>query len=185
MAPRIDAVLAGWLALAAAGAVVAQAASAAPAMSAAECEVWSRELGFARSVAEHDAAAFAAHAHPDAAFDAGKPDPLRGRARIVAAWADIVAGKGLLLSWYPTRVTIGGAPDVAWSSGPALFEWPDREPARRYAIGTYHSVWHRDADGTWRILFDEGAGMAPATAGDAARFRAQRRMACPAAPAAD
>jgi ketosteroid isomerase-like protein len=153
-------------------------------MSAAECEVWARELGFARSVAEHDAAAFAEHVHPDAAFNSGKPEPLRGRETVAAAWADIVAGKGLLLSWYPSRVTIGGVPDVAWSSGPALFEWPDRPPAQRYAIGTYHSVWHRDADGTWRIVFDEGAGMAPATEADAARFRAQRRVACPAPAAA-
>jgi ketosteroid isomerase-like protein len=156
----------------------------APSMSAAECEVWARELGFARSVAEHDAAAFAEHVNPDAAFNAGKPEPLRGRARIAAGWADIVAGKGLLLSWYPSRVTIGGVPDVAWSSGPALFEWPDRPAAQRYALGTYHSVWHRDADGTWRILFDEGAGMAPATEADAARFRAQRQVTCPAPAAA-
>lgn len=180
MGTRRQVALAAWLALATGGAASAQdAAPAAPSLAPAECEVWARELGFARSVAGHDAAAFAEHVDPGAAFNAGKPEPLRGRDRIVAAWADIIAGKGLLLAWYPTRVTIGGTPDVAWSSGPALFEWPDRAPAERYAIGTYHSVWRRDADGHWRILFDEGAGMAPATAEDAARFRAQRREACP------
>lgn len=182
MGTRRQVALAAWLALAAGGAASAQdAAPAAPSLAPAECEVWARELGFARSVAEHDAAAFAEHVDPDAAFNAGEPEPLRGRDRIVAAWADIIAGKGVLLAWYPTRVTIGGTPDVAWSSGPALFEWPDRAPVERYAIGTYHSVWHRDADGQWRILFDEGAGRAPATAEDAERFRAQRRIECPAA----
>ena len=32
----------------------------------AECAVWQRELSFARSVADHDAAAFAEHLHPQA-----------------------------------------------------------------------------------------------------------------------
>src|SRR5690606_25975571 len=128
----------------------------------AECEVWARELAFARSVADHDAAAFAGFVHPGAAFNAGQAAPLRGRADIVAAWSGLIEGKGLRLSWYPSRVTIGAASDVAWSSGPVLFEWPDRAPGQRYATGTYHSVWIRDADGRWRVLFDEGAGRAPA-----------------------
>ena len=34
-----------------------------PALSAPECEVWTRELGFARSVATHDAEAFAGLLH--------------------------------------------------------------------------------------------------------------------------
>ncbi len=150
-----------------------------PALSADECEVWQRELAFARSVAAHDAAAFAELVHPGAAFEAGQPKPLRGRDQVVAGWRDLIAGKGLRLSWYPSRVTIGGAADVAWSSGPVLFEWPDRPPEKRYATGTYHSVWTRDADGRWRVLFDEGAGRAPATADDAQRFRDQHPLACP------
>lgn len=152
-------------------------------LSPAECEVWERELGFARSVAIHDAAAFAEFVHPGAAFDAGQPEPVRGRDQVVAAWSGLIAGKGLRLSWYPSRVTIGAAPDIAWSSGPVLFEWPDRPPAERHAIGTYHSVWIRDTDGRWRVLFDEGAGRAPADAEAAQRFRAQAPRACPGATA--
>jgi ketosteroid isomerase-like protein len=147
-------------------------------LTASECEVWNRELAFAHSVATHDAAAFAELVHPGAAFESGQPQPLRGRAAIVDAWSGLIAGKGMRLSWYPSRVTIGGAADVAWSSGPVLFEWPDRPPEKRYATGTYHSVWTRDADGRWRVLFDEGAGRAPATAEDAERFRDQGPQAC-------
>lgn len=149
-------------------------------LTAAECEVWARELGFARSVAEHDAAAFASHLHPGAAFGSGQPQPLRGRDAVVAGWAHIIAGKGVSLDWYPTRVTIGDAEDVAWSSGPALFDWAATETApRRQALATFHSVWRKDADGTWRVLFDEGAGMRPATADDIAAFHAGRPARCP------
>ena len=143
-----------------------------------ECAVWARELSFAQSVADHDAVAFAAHLHADTAFNSGKPQPLRGRGVVTDAWGDIIAGKGLKLLWYPTRVTIGGPGDVAWSSGPALFEWTEREPAQRFAIGTYHSVWHKDADGVWRILFDEGAGIKPADEAAIRAYHAGREEDC-------
>lgn len=161
------------------GHLVAQDALTAPTLTAAECEVWARELSFAQSVADHDAVAFASHLHPQAAFNSGAAAPLRGSETIAAAWADIVAGKGLKLSWYPSRVTIGGPRDVAWSSGPALFEHLAPDAPQRYSIGTFHSVWHKGADGVWRVLFDEGAGRKPAAAADARAFHAARRAACP------
>lgn len=160
---------------------IAGARTLAPAavLTEAECQVWARELGFARSVAEHDAAAFAEHVHPQAAFNSAGPQPLRGREAVVAAWADIIAGKGLKLSWYPDRVTIGGPEGIAWSSGPALFEDLSPEAKQRFSVGTFHSVWHRDADGHWRVLFDAGAGRKPADAEAVRAFHAGRSERCP------
>lgn len=157
---------------------------ATPKLSPDECAVWARELSFAQSVADHDAAAFAAHLNADAAFGASRPAPTRGRDTITQRWGGIIEGKAVALEWYPTRVTIGpgtvgGAGDVAWSSGPSLFE--DRDPAtkQRYSLGAFHSVWHRDADGTWRVLFDDGVEPKAATETEVAAFRAARQTACP------
>jgi ketosteroid isomerase-like protein len=164
-------------------AAVAPAAEppAAPAarMTPAECEVWARELSFAQSVADHDAAAFAAHLEPDAAFAAESPQPQRGRDLIASRWSGLIEGKHLLLSWYPTRTTIGGADDVAVSSGPALYE--DVRPAAdpHYRIGAFHSVWHKGADGVWRILFDDGIDPQPASDAQVAAFREGRKPVCP------
>ena len=135
-----------------------RSAKAAPSLrlSADECAVWARELSFARSVADHDAAAFAAHLEPQAAFGASQAEPTRGRDAIARRWAGIIDGKRFNLAWYPTRTTIGGVADIAWSSGPSLFEDPDPKAAQRYRIGAFHSVWHRGADGVWRVLFDDG-----------------------------
>ena len=144
-----------------------------------ECEVWARELGFARSVATHDAAAFAAFLHPQAAFNTGHPAPTRGRDAIARDWVDVIAGKGLELSWYPTRVTVGGRGDIAWSSGPALFERPQADPGRRHSIGQYQSVWQRDGDGVWRVVFDHGVGIKPAGEDEVKAFHAGRREDCP------
>ena len=146
---------------------------------AAECEVWARELGFARSVAEHDATAFAGFLAEGAVFGAKRPQARRGRDAVVAAWSGLIAGKELRLSWYPTMVAIGGEPDVAYSSGPALYEDLTPGTKQRFLVGGFQSIWHRDADGTWRVLFDDGIEPKPAGDDEVAAFRAARREACP------
>lgn len=155
---------------------VAQAAPPPPEpMSADECAVFERELSFARSVAEHDAAAFAAHLAPDAVFAVGTPNPTRGPAAITSSWAGIVRGDGLRLEWYPTRTTVSG--DLAWSTGPALFERLDgREP--RLARSTFQSVWRREPDGRWLVVFDGGTQPQPVDEAAAAAFRAARPANC-------
>jgi ketosteroid isomerase-like protein len=148
-------------------------------MTAAECEVWARELSFAKSVADHDAKAFAEHVDQDAAFSVDSPEPLRGRDEITRQWGGIIQGKTLLLSWYPTRTTIAGAPDVAFSAGPALFEDTRPDAKQRYRLGGFRSVWHRGQDGTWRVMFDGGQEPVAATGAEAAAFKAGRQATCP------
>lgn len=153
----------------------AAVAATPPTLSADECTVWQREQSFARSVAEHDAAAFATHLSEHAAFGASTPEPTRGRDAIAKQWAGLIEGKRVRLLWYPTRVTIStSAPDIAWSSGPSLFEVLDPKAKDRYLIGAFHSVWHRDPDGVWRVLFDDGVEPRPVTAEEASKFEAGR-----------
>lgn len=159
--------------------VIPATAMAAPApassLSAEECTVWQREQSFARSVAEHDAGAFAGHVHENAAFGAGSPEPTRGRDAIVERWAGLIEGKRVLLRWYPTRVTMApGVGDIAWSSGPSLVEVLDPKAKDKYLLGAFHSVWHKDADGMWRVLFDDGVEPRPATAAEVSAFHAGR-----------
>ncbi|HEY5803184.1 MAG TPA: DUF4440 domain-containing protein [Lysobacter sp.] len=171
------------LALSAATAADAQQPAAPVArLSADECLVWARELSFAQSVADHDAAAFASHLEPDAAFGAGNPEPTRGRDQITRRWGGIIDGKRFRLEWYPTRTTIGGvggAGDIAWSSGPSLFEDPDPKAQHRYRIGGFNSVWRRGGDGVWRVLFDDGVEPRPVGEAEAVAFREGRRTTCP------
>jgi len=166
--------------MAAAAAADAPAAAPTARMTAAECEVWARELSFAKSVADHDAKAFAEHVDQNAAFSVDSPAPLRGRDEITRQWGGIIQGKTLLLSWYPTRTTIAaGAPDIAFSAGPALFEDTRPDARQRYRLGGFRSVWHRGPDGTWRVLFDGGQEPVLATDAEAAAFRAGRQATCP------
>ena len=158
------------------------AATAAPPppapLSADECAVFARELSFAKSVADHDAAAFAAHIAPDAAFAAGSPRPQRGRDAIARAWGPIVRGEGIRLEWYPVRTTVVG--DIAWSTGPALSEETEGGTTH-YRRGTFQSVWRRMADGSWQVVFDAGTPPREVDAAEAEAFRKARPAACPGA----
>lgn len=167
-------------------AVLARPASAAPGapvalpeLRADECAVWLRELSFAASVADHDPAAFAAHLHPQAAFGSSQPKPSRGRDAIAREWAGLIEGGTVRLEWYPTRTTIGGERDIAWSSGPALWERLVDGPQPKYSISHFRSVWHRGDDGQWRVLFDDGTAPKAVTEAEAAAFRAARPTGCP------
>ncbi|MBS0381229.1 MAG: nuclear transport factor 2 family protein [Proteobacteria bacterium] len=144
--------------------VVALGGSAAPApspMTAAECAVWQRELGFAQSVANHHARAFAAYLHPGAVFidDGGTA---RGAPAVVAKWAPLVRGDGVRLRWHPERVVIGGDPDTALSMGPYWFDDPQQKTTEpRFRVGRFISTWKRDRHGVWHVLFDGGGGSQP------------------------
>jgi ketosteroid isomerase-like protein len=159
--------------------VTATAAAPAP-MSAAECEVWNRELSFAHSVETHDAVAFAAHLQADTVFGAGTPTPMHGRAAVTEDWKDIIEGTQLVLRWRPGFVAIGGYPNIALSSGPAWTENPDPNAKQRYTISKFTSTWVKEADGQWRVLFDgAGAPPKPATAEDIQKLIAAQPATCP------
>lgn len=177
--------LAGSIAAPCALATPAPAAPATPALSADECAVWLRELSFAQSVADRDAAAFAAHLHPQAAFGTSLPTPSRGREAITKEWTPLIEGERVRLEWYPTRTTIGGEPDIAFSTGPALWERLVDGPQPKYAISHFRSVWHRGDDGEWRVLFDDGTAPKAVTEAEAHAFRAARPNGCPGAQVAD
>jgi ketosteroid isomerase-like protein len=141
------------------------------------CAVWARELGFAQSVADHDAEAFAEHLHPNAVFGVGSK-PTRGRDAITREWTGIIDGSAVKLEWYPAIVTVGGDGATAYSSGPALFEDPKTGAT---SLSRFGSVWQRGTDGVWRVTFDDGTRPAPADATAVRAFREGRRTECPAA----
>lgn len=169
-----------WLPLLAVLATGARAAEtpAAPAAAgdAARCAVWARELGFADALARHDAEAFAGFLHADAVFGVGH-QPTRGRAAILVDWMPLIEGKALELRWYPERVSVGGDGRTAYSSGPALYRNPKDGS---YRLGRFGSVWQQDADGQWRVIFDDGVRPAPVDEAGVKAFEAGRRDACPA-----
>lgn len=168
--PRIACIAA--LMLAGSGASAAELASVAA--DSARCQVWQRELDFAKSVADHDVIAFAEHLHPQVVFGMERK-PSVGREKIVADWQGIIDGTALKLEWYPDAVSVGGDGRTAYSSGPTLYQDPKTGAIEH---GRFRTVWQVDEDGAWRVIFDDGNRPEPADAAAVQAFREGSGKAC-------
>jgi ketosteroid isomerase-like protein len=111
-------------------------------------EVRAAETAFAKSMADRDFAAFAARVADEAIFF-GSKGPLVGKAAVLEAWKSLYAGPKAPFSWQPETVVVLASGSLAHSSGPVLD--PDGK-----VVGTFNSVWRRDFDGQWRVVFDKG-----------------------------
>jgi len=141
--------------------VVAGAAAVAPAaapaqdvLEALQREVWDTEIGFARSMAERDFAAFGRYLSEHAVFWSGSK-ALHGKAAVLAAWKRFYEGPRAPFSWAPDEVVVLGSGTLALSTGPV------RDPAGQ-VVARFRSVWRREADGRWLIVLDRGEAADPA-----------------------
>jgi ketosteroid isomerase-like protein len=111
-------------------------------------EVRDSEQAFAATMAARDHAAFTRHLAEEAVFFDGEK-AIRGKAAIASAWKAYFDGPNPPFSWSPENVEVLDSGTLAYSSGPVL----DPKGKR---VGTFNSVWRREADGIWRVLFDKG-----------------------------
>jgi len=138
-------------ATAAALVAVLAAATGAAAQETAELaeQVRATEVAFARTMTDRDLAAFTAFLADDTVFFGSGNARLRGKAAVAAAWARYFEGPAAPFSWSPEAVEVLESGGLAFSSGAV------RGPAGE-RTGTFNSVWRRERDGRWRIVFDRG-----------------------------
>jgi uncharacterized protein (TIGR02246 family) len=111
-------------------------------------EVRARETAFARSMADRNLAAFTSFISPEAVF-VGVDGTTRGPTEIAAAWKRFFDGPQAPFSWKPETVEVLPSGTLALSTGPVFDPKGER-------IRTYNSTWRLEADGVWRIIFDNG-----------------------------
>jgi len=106
------------------------------------------ETAFAQTMADRDPTAFVSFLAEEAVFF-GRQSELRGREAVAAAWLPLFEGPQPPFSWRPEVVAVLSSGDLGLTSGPVL----DAEGKR---IATFNSVWRRQEDGSWKIVFDRG-----------------------------
>jgi uncharacterized protein (TIGR02246 family) len=111
-------------------------------------QVFVAESSFAAAMAARDSAAFARLIAPDAVFF-GEKTVQRGKAAVVQSWSRFFTGPAAPFSWRPEKVEVLDSGTLAHSSGPV------HDPEGKQ-IGIFNSIWRREADGSWRVVFDKG-----------------------------
>jgi ketosteroid isomerase-like protein len=136
-------------ALIAAAALVGACAAMPPTTETARAEVFAAERAFARSMAERDLAAFARHVADDTLFFGGR-QVLRGKGAVVDGWRAFFEGPAAPFSWEPDQVEVLASGQLALSTGPV-------RNLEGEVIARFNSIWQRQADGRWLVIFDKGS----------------------------
>jgi len=118
-----------------------------------QAEVFAAERAFAKSMAERDFAAFGRHVAADTVFF-GSAQAHRGRDAVLVAWKPFFDGPAAPFSWEPDQVEVLASGQLALSSGPV------RNPQGQ-VVARFNSIWMREADGRWRVVFDKGSPADP------------------------
>ena len=111
-------------------------------------QVRDAENGFAATMADRDYKAFATFIADDAVFF-GRENTARGKAAVVDSWKGLLRKTGCAVL---VELGIGRSSDsgtLAHSSGPVLNRKGER-------VGTFNSIWRRESDGSWKVVFDKG-----------------------------
>ncbi len=116
--------------------------------SSAADQVRRTEIAFAKTMADRDHAAFASFLSDEALFS-GRTAVLRGAKQVAAGWKQYFDGPTAPFSWAPERVEVIESGTLALSSGPV-------RDASGKRIGTFNSIWRKEAGGQWKILIDHG-----------------------------
>jgi len=116
-------------------------------------EVRQAEIAFAKAFADRGQAKFFSMVLDDASFiSLGRT--LTGKQAVVDRWSRFFQGPEAPFSWGPERVAVNSAGTIGISTGPVY-------DTKGNIAGNYSSIWLKQPDGQWKILFD---GPSPGTA---------------------
>jgi len=123
-------------------------------------DVRCREIAFSQSVENKDPVAFESFIDADARFVAGSIS--RGPAEVSSAWSVFFSEDGPSIKWRPQVVEVLDDGSLALSRGPyrLIARDPDGNAVEHW--GTFNSIWRKQEDDTWKVVFDAGNAAAEA-----------------------
>lgn len=99
-------------------------------------------------------AAFEAFAADDAAILRGD-SLIRGREAIKKYYDQRYDGKDkIVLTWKPDFVEVAASGDLGYTYGSYKYVITDTIGNVKTSTGTFHTVWQRQSDGSWRYVWD-------------------------------
>ena len=115
-------------------------------------QVRQAEIGFAKAFNDRDEDRFTSMIDEHAYF-LGPRRSLQGKTEIMSVWSNLIRD-----NWAPDRVVVNGDSTLGLSTGPV------RDQTGK-VIGQYSSIWQRQSDGSWKVIFDGPGSFCPPSQG--------------------
>jgi ketosteroid isomerase-like protein len=133
----------------------------APAADAAVQQIMQADADFAAAVASRNRERFLSFIADATTFNGGTPGEIHGRDAVLAEWSGFFEAGGPTLSWAPTRGAVIGAGDVGYTTGRSVMKGKGPTGVITERLGEYLTVWRKQRDGSWKVVFDTGSTLPP------------------------
>lgn len=77
-----------------------------------------------------------------------------GKEALRARYSDLNPTPGTSLTWKPDFVDVSSSGDMAYTYGQYVYSQTDSLGNVRSDTGVFHTVWKRQADGSWKFVWD-------------------------------
>lgn len=105
-------------------------------------------------LARRDFAAFGRFVDAEAVF-LGNTTAMRGRQAVLDGWQRHFTDRQAPFAWEPGTAEVLDSGTLAFTAGPV-------RDGHGQPIARFHSIWRRNADGQWQVVFDKGSPLPPA-----------------------
>lgn len=114
---------------------------------------------FCQAVADRNVERFRSFIAENATFNGGTEEDEHGRDAIQKAWSVYFEPGGSTLTWKPEKAEVLPAGEVGYTVG--RWERRSKGPDGRMTPmrGNYLTVWRKQRDGAWRIVYDTGSAL--------------------------
>ena len=129
----------------------------APDLQAAGQQIVKADADFAKSVADRNRERFLSFVADATTFNGGTAAELHGRDAVMTDWEDFFKADGPTLTWVPTKGEVLGAGDLGYTTGRSVFRRKGADGKIVERRGQYLTVWRKQPDGSWKVVFDTGS----------------------------
>lgn len=117
------------------------------------------DADFAQSVADKNRERFLTFIADATTFNGGTPGELRGRDAVMKQWATFFEPNGPTLTWTPIKGEVFPPGLVGYTTGRSVFREKGADGKVTERLGQYLTVWRKQTDGSWKVVFDTGANL--------------------------
>ena len=121
-------------------------------------DVRCQEIAFSRAVENKDIESFKKFLDNDARFVGHSVG--RGPDEITSTWQVFFSDDGPAIKWRPQFVEVLEDGSLALTRGPFRIINKDADGNLVEHWGTFNSIWRKNSDGQWRVVFDAGSSAA-------------------------